>query len=218
MKRTESSEPIKESNESKKSKSFDVFLLINYSLEKKDKEINEEIKFVEKDAKIIFSEKDEKETIVEYRVVIQYKLKNPKKKNINLEFKIGDIDYSIDFENKNLHFIYHLDLTIIRHFIHSNMKIKQTMDDTQKFILFYDSIKQFEQESLYDDLYLDTINLYSSCPKFELLVNIFIKVFNKKEACTNLIEKFKAFNRDLVDSVKKKKICQNFRLFILKNI
>ena len=134
-------QPIDKSNETKKLKNCDMYLLISYSLEKNKNESNDEIIIQEKNAKIICSEKNDKEKISEYTVIIEYTLENPKKnKQYKLEFKIDEKDYSINFEYNNNHFIYELELYSVDNFLKIEKKITQTMNYPQKFNFFHKSI------------------------------------------------------------------------------
>ena len=88
MKSLEKFESNEKDTKPKKLKNCVVYLLITYPLEKVKNESDSAISFQDKDAKIIHSEKTEKENNDEYQVVIEYTLENPKKKKQKLEFKI----------------------------------------------------------------------------------------------------------------------------------
>lgn len=211
-------QPIDKSNETKKLKNCDMYLLISYSLEKNKNESNDEIIIQEKNAKIICSEKNDKEKISEYTVIIEYTLENPKKnKQYKLEFKIDEKDYSINFEYNNNHFIYELELYSVDNFLKIEKKITQTMNYPQKFNFFHKSIKKLEQQSLYDDLYNDTINLYSIYPKFDFLINIFVNIYQNKNICPKLLEEFKKFNDKIKNNIKDKNFSFiNFEQYLIE--
>ena len=178
MKNSEKSESNEKGAESKKFKNCVVYLLITYSLEKGKTESDSAISFQEKGAKIIHSEKNEKENNDDYVNVIAYTVENPKKSKQKLEFKIGEKkDFAINFQYKaGICFIYQLELFSVDFFYNSQKKINQIMNFIQKFEVFLKSIKKLEQENLYNDLFKDTINIYSEYPKFDFMVNIFVNI------------------------------------------
>ena len=213
----ENIKPVDKSNETKKPKNFVVYLLISFSLEKNKDEANDEINFQEKNAKIICLEKNDKEKIYEYKVIIEYTLENPKKnKQHKLEFKIGEKDYAINFVYINIHFIYELELYNVDKFYKFEKKQNQSMNYSEKFNLFYNSLKKLEQQSLYDDLYNDTIDLYSHYPKFDFLINIFVKVYQNKNICPKLLGEFKKFNDEIKNNIKDKHFSYiNFEQYLI---
>ena len=203
----EESEPKdkpKEPKESKKLKSATIYLLINFELDKKEIK-NDEILFKEEKTRVTFSEKTEKETKISYNVVIEHCLKSPKKrKQFEINFKIENNNYIIIFEYNGNHFIYNLELNITKSFINIKKIITQKITNTDKFNLFHESLKNLNQESLYTTLYEDTISVYSMFPKFDFLINIFLKINKIKELCPKLLEEFKNFNSKITNSIKDK--------------
>ena len=133
-------------------------------------------------------------------------MENPKKSKQKLEFKIGEKkDFAINFQYKaGICFIYQLELFSVDFFYNSQKKINQIMNYTQKFEVFLKSIKKLEQENLYNDLFNDTINIYSEYPKFDFMVNIFVNIYDNKSVCPRLLEIFKNFNDKIKNSVKDK--------------
>ena len=126
----------------KETKSINIYLLISYPLKKEVQEKKEDLIFKDKNCKIIFSEKIEKNEVA---FVILLNLINAKKKTIELEFTIEStkkekIEYKIkfDFNKDNLkenYFIYDLKLFYRKGF--SNEKsIKQNLDYIQKMKYF----------------------------------------------------------------------------------
>ena len=187
----------------KETKSINIYLLISYPLKKEVQEKKEDLIFKDKNCKIIFSEKIEKNEVA---FVILLNLINAKKKTIELEFTIEStkkekIEYKIkfDFNKDNLkenYFIYDLKLFYRKGF--SNEKsIKQNLDYIQKMKYFIDSLPKSEQKKLLDDLYDDTIKLYSKYPIFELLINLFVNIYDNKNVCPKLIKEFRIFNEKL---------------------
>ena len=95
-------------------------------------------------------------------------------------------------------------------------KQNQSMNYSEKFNLFYNSLKKLEQQSLYDDLYNDTIDLYSHYPKFDFLINIFVKVYQNKNICPKLLGEFKKFNDEIKNNIKDKHFSYiNFEQYLI---
>lgn len=218
MNSVEKAESNEKDAESNKLKTCVVYLLISYPLEKGKTESDFTISFQEKEAKVIYSEKKEKENNEDYHIVIAYTLENPKKGKQQLEFKIDGEkkDFVINFEYKSgISFIYQLELFSVDLFYNSQKKIIQVMNYTQKFEVFLNSIKKLEQENLFNDLFNDTINIYSKNPKFDFAVNIFIKIYNKKNICPKLLEEFKKFNDKIKNNIKDKNFANiNFEKYL----
>ena len=200
------SEPLdktKEPKESKK-KSVMIYLLIFYELDKKELK-NDKITFNDENSNDIFSEKTEKETKNSYKVVIEHNLKSPrKKKKYEINFAIEKNNYIIIFEYNGNHFIYDLELNITKTFLNIKTKINQNNNNTEKFNIFHESLKNLNKENLYTQLYEDTINIYAQFPKFDFLINIFLKIYKNKEFCPKLLEEFKKFNDKITNSIKDK--------------
>ena len=167
----------------------------------------ENLIFKDKNCKIISTEKNEKDEII---FIILFNLRNVKKKVIDLEFTIENkqkekIEYKIKFDffykdNKENYFIYDLKLFFRKGF--SNEKsIKQNLDYIQKMKYFMESLLKLEQKNLSDDLYNDTIKLYSKNPNFELLINLFVNSYNNKNVCPYLINEFRLFNEKLTSKL-----------------
>ena len=203
----EESEPQdipKEQKESKKHKSITIYLLISFDLDKNEIK-KDEITFKEEKTRDIFSEKTEKETKISYNVVIEHCVKSPKKrKKYEINFAIGNNNYIIIFEYNGNHFIYDVELNISKSFINIKKKINQKINNTDKFNLFHESLKNLNEENLYTILYEDTISVYSMFPKFDFLITIFLKIYKNKEHCSKLLEEFKNFNSKITNSVKDK--------------
>ena len=203
-------------NEIKKPKICGVYLLITYLLDNNQNESNNIISFQNKGVKIFYSEKQEKENNVEYIAIIENNSENHRKnKKYKLEFKIGEKDFAIYYEYNNAHFIYELEFCSVDSFFKFEKQIPQFMNNSQKFIYFFNSIEKLKQENLFDELYNDTINLYSTLPKYDFLINIFVKVYQNKNVCPKLLEEFKKFNDKIKNNIKDKKFTYiNFEKYL----
>ena len=74
---------------------------------------------------------------------------------------------------------------------------------SEKMEIFNESLSK--NEELLTKFYEDTIELYSLYPKFDFLIEIFIKVYENKNLCPLLLAKFKKFNDKLESSIKDSK-------------
>jgi len=75
--------------------------------------------------------------------------------------------------------------------------ITQKLDYNLKMKYFKESLKKKEQNQILNDLYNDTIKIYTKQPYFEFLINIFINVYENKDTCNSLLEEFQKFNKKL---------------------
>ena len=66
---------------------------------------------------------------------------------------------------------------------------------SEKMEIFVESLSK--NKELFNKFYEDTIELYSLYPKFDFLIEIFIKVYENKNLCPLLLNKFKIFNDKL---------------------
>ena len=171
------------------SNSKDKYVFIIYE---KSKDNKNELKFATKNllTEIIYSDKNEKDDY--YYMIFKYLMKENKKpekkvekkiateQNVNLEFNIGEENYTIEFCPKNLTFIYEPKLTKNDILYKTKKPIKQDkLSDSEKFCIFYKALtKETNNEELIKIFYEDSIKLYGNKPTFELLINIFVKIYN----------------------------------------
>lgn len=192
----------------KEKKSITIYLLVSYPFKKEEFGEKVEPIFKNKNCQKIFSEKIEKDEIIN---IILFNLENKKKKRVpELEFELEDnksekVEYKIKFdynyvENKEVFFIYDLKLYYRKGFGNEKF-IAQNLDYTQKMIIFAEFLKQSQQDNRLDDLYIDSIQLYSKQPIFQFLIDIFIKIYDNKKVCPSLIREFKNFNEVLTSKL-----------------
>ena len=68
---------------------------------------------------------------------------------------------------------------------------------------FIEALKKDGEENKIDDLYKETIDLYSKKKGFSFLISIFLGVYkNKKDLCNDLMKKFKEMNKNPKDNEK----------------
>ena len=112
-----------------------------------------------------------------------------------------NIEYTVKFdynskEYKEVCFIYDLKLFYKKGFGIERTK-EQNLGYTEKFKYFKEFLQKTKQENRMDDLYLETIKLYSKYSSFELLINIFIYIYDNKIICPKFLYEFKNFNEKL---------------------
>lgn len=189
-------------------KSISIYLLISYPFKKEEYGEKVEPIFKNKNCENVFTKKIEKDEIIS---VIHFNLENKKKKKVpELEFELEDnkkekVEFKLKFdynyaEKKEVCFIYDLKLYYRKGFGNEKL-IAQNLDYTQKMNFFAEFLKQSQQEKRMDDLYIDSIELYSKHPIFQFLIDIFIKIYDNKNVCPSLIKEFKNFNDELTSKL-----------------
>jgi hypothetical protein len=169
------------------------FLVI---FEREKSENNPEFKFINiKNPPIcIFTTKDEKQKNNLYKKIYKYII--PKEyildRKLIINALIGDDQYTIDFPVKEgLSFIYDINLKV------TNKLYKYPSDIEQNIIKYYEKLNMYieclsqnnEDEKL-DILYKNTIALYSKKPQYILLIKLFTKVYQDRDLCLSLLDKF----------------------------
>ena len=66
---------------------------------------------------------------------------------------------------------------------------------------FIEALKKDTEENIIDELFKETIDLYSKKKGFSFLISIFLKIY-KKNLCNELMEKFKEMNKSQKDNEK----------------
>jgi len=119
---------------------------------------------------------------------------------IEIQFQIGDKDnYIIKFNVDEKTFYYDIGLKKGNKFL--TIIAKETIDQSflnyyQKLELFISALKQNKEEGKIDNLYEETIKLYSKKKGFYLLISLFINIYDKQNLCPKLIEEFNKMNKD----------------------
>ena len=119
---------------------------------------------------------------------------------IEIEFQIGEKDYyMLTFNDEDKSFYFDIELkkgnkflkNIARETISQNI-----LNYYQKLELFIAALKQNKEEGKIDNLYEETIKLYSEKKGFYLLISLFINVYEKENLCSKLIEEFYKMNEN----------------------
>ena len=131
------------------------------------------------------------------------KSKSKKPINYNFEFIIGEDKYIISFDNKDNTFIYDVDLKVGKKIIDIFKNIDQSkIEYNDKMQFFIEALEQRNEKSKTDDLFKDTIALYSKKKGFSLLISLFLKIYERKDLCSELLKLFKDMNKNPKDNEK----------------
>ena len=187
----------------------DIYFIITYRLNKK--EPIEELTYSEecesKPEIILNKEIKTNNNKYVYKKVFKYKNVGAKKK-VEIDFLYGqEIDkYMISFEVKDKTFIYDLEFkkghkhlkTLVPEEIKQNIKYQDKLD------LFLEALKEKKEENKIDELYKETIDLYSKKSMFSFLISLLSKIYENETYCKSLLEKFYTMNSELKGKVKEK--------------
>ena len=199
----EKNKKSKKSNKSKtkseKGEEKDIYFIIFYQLKQKENE-----------GDLVFPEESEikPKTILKkeiktsnnkfvYKKVFKFKNIGAKKKE-QLIFFIGEDDkYIINLELKEKSFIYDVDLKKGHKYLDNIAKVdidQKSMDYQDKLDLFLEALKQNKEESKTQELYQETIELYSKKKGFSFMISLFAKIYQEKVLCESLIKMFYEMN------------------------
>ena len=68
--------------------------------------------------------------------------------------------------------------------------------------IFIEALKENKEMDMIDELYKDTIELYSKKKIFSFLITLFLKIYEKKGLCSELMNIFRKMNEDPKDKGK----------------
>jgi hypothetical protein len=128
-----------------------------------------------------------------------FAVEKPKKskKNFNFVFEIGDEQYVISFDySKGSSFIYDVNLDFGKKIIDIRRKISQTKEYQEKMDVFIKALEKNNEAQMIKELYKDTIELYSKKKIFSFLIVLFLKVYEDKDLCKELLNSFRKMNED----------------------
>ena len=145
---------------------------------------------------IVFKFKKKKETETK-----EEKEKTKGEKEYMIKFIEGDNIYIISFEVKKESFIYlpelkrgniYLDKISDKELINQNI-----IPLYNKLNIFIEALEENDENNKKTKLYEDTIELYEKKKKFNLLISLFLKLYEKnKDLCNRLIEIFNKINEE----------------------
>ena len=185
-----------------------IYFFITYSSKQKENEENDsDIEFVvpeKRNLKPIFIFKKENYENQRYYYNKIYSIDKPKKKkDYNFIFEKGDEQYIISFSYQGSSFIYDVNLEFGKKIIDIRRKINQNKEYLEKMETFIDALKKNNEMYLIDELYKDTIKLYSTKKIFSFLIPLFLKIYDKKDLCSELMNSFRKINENPKFSGKK---------------
>ena len=188
------------------SKSF--YFFVYYPRYEKEKE--NDVEFVEPKEKeqtpeCIFSLEEFENGIFYYKKIFKVTPKETKGKKSTscyYVFEIGEEEYDISFK-KNSTFIFDVQLKFGKAAIPIRREISQTIIKyIDKLNYFIEALKENGEEEKTDELYKDAISLNSSLKQFSFMISLFLKIYQKKDLCSELINNFKEMNNDPKQSDK----------------
>ena len=205
----------KESSKSSKSKSQkgeekDIYFIISYTLDKKEdpKEITFSKECDATPQTLLTKEIETSNKKYAYKKVFKYRNIGGKK-NVELVYFYGEeLDkYIITLEIKDKTFIYDVDLKIGHRYLTKIVPIviKQDIKYQDKLDLFLEAFENIKEESKIQELYKETIELYSKKSSFSFLISLFSKIYQDKKFCEPLIEKFYKMNAEIKEKEEKEK-------------
>ena len=205
----------KESSKSSKSKSQkgeekDIYFIISYTLDKKEdpKEITFSKECDATPQTLLTKEIETNNKKYAYKKVFKYRNIGGKK-NVEFVYFYGEeLDkYIITLEIKDKTFIYDVDLKIGHRYLTKIVPIviKQDIKYQDKLDLFLEAFENIKEESKIQELYKETIELYSKKSSFSFLISLFSKIYQDKKFCEPLIEKFYKMNAEIKEKEEKEK-------------
>ena len=131
--------------------------------------------------------------------------KEKKDNNYDYEFQIFDNRYGISLGKKRGTFILDISLeTWNKYLVDDNReKINQNIVDYgEKMNLFKEALVKNKEENKIEELYRDAIDLYSKNKSFALLVELFTNVYQNRNLCPRLFERFRYISQESNDKEK----------------
>ena len=146
-------------------------------------------------------ELNQKEGLYFYQKVFKLFIKSDeilKEKKVNLSFEIGLKFYTISLNIDDKSFYYDIKLTKEYKYlpIPKSNEDQNNLNYYQKLEIFIAALKENKEEEKIDNLYKETIKLFSKKKKFYLLISLFINIYDKPNLCTELMEEFQKINKE----------------------
>ena len=128
--------------------------------------------------------------------------KGEKGNNYYFEYEKSDEQYIIKFNSKGSTFVYDVILEVGKKRIDIRRKINQNKEYYETIELFIKALEQNGEEGLIDILYKDTIELYSMKKGFTFMIELFLKIYQKKDLCIQLLQIFRKISQNQKDNEK----------------
>jgi hypothetical protein len=183
-----------------------LYFFISYQRTKKDD--NNEIFFVEPKSEnqkpeCIYIDENYENQIYYYKRIFKVDKSKGKNKKYYFEFEICDDRYIITFDNKGNSFVYDVGIEMGKKIIDIRRKINQNkIEYHEKMDNFIEALKNNGEENKIDELFKETIELYSKKKGFSFLIPLFLKIYKQKDLYSELIEKFREINKNPKDNEK----------------
>ena len=182
-----------------------LYFFVTYS--RKQHENDSDIEFVVPEKSNMKPVCIHKEEIVQgqrfyYNKIFAVDKQKKTKKNYNFIFEIGDEQYIISFEYKGSSFIYDVNLDFGKKIIDIRRKISQNKEYHEKMEVFIEALKKNKEMDKIEELYKDTIELYSKKKIFSFLIALFLKIYDKKDLCSELLNSFRKISENPKDKGK----------------
>ena len=122
--------------------------------------------------------------------------KGKKATSYDFEFDTLDDKYHIFFDSKGSTFIYDVNLEVSKKILPDIKRktIQNKIEYTEKMNCFEEALKKANEESKIDNLHKETIDLFSKKNGFSLLIALFLKIYKKKDLCSQLLKIFREIN------------------------
>ena len=185
-----------------------LYFLITYK--KESKENNNDINFVvpeKNELKPICIYVDEQYENLSYYYNKIFKVnksvgKGKEGNNYYFELEINNEKHIIHFDSKGLTFIYEVNLEVWEKITGNPKKISQNKEYYETIEYFIKAFEKNGEERLIDDLCKEAIELYANEKDFSLLIILFLKIYQKKDLCLQLLQIFKKMNENQKDNEK----------------
>ena len=177
-----------------------LYFFVSYSRTKKEKE--NDIYFQKPENKknwpecIYFIESYENKKYYYKKIfkVIKFS-KEKKSSHYYFELIIDDDRYEISFKSRKNSYVYNVSLQVGKKLIIPTTNIDQNdIEYGEKIMLFIEALVKNGEKEKIEDLFKDTMYLYSKKTSFSLLIPLFIQIYRKKDLCSILLDKFKEMN------------------------
>ena len=185
-----------------------LYFFITYT--RKQKENDKDIDFIVPEKKELKPECIYIEELYENQLYYYNKIfkvsksagKGKKGNTFYFEFLINDEKYIISFDSKGNTFIYDVSLEVGKKIIDIRRKVNQNKEYYETIEYFIKALEKNGEEKNIDELYKETIELYSKKKGFTFMIILFLKIYQKKDLCPELLKIFKKINENPKDNEK----------------
>jgi len=134
-----------------------------------------------------------------------FKISKLAKNKYYFELEINKNKYIISFDNKkDKTFIFEVNLEVEKKIISIARKINSNNLTYAEILDYFEqALKQNKEKDKINELYKDTLeSLFSNKKSFSLLIALFIKIYQKKDLCILLLNKFRQINTSQRENYK----------------